>query len=264
MISFYIYSISDTINNSAPLNITVSFINTSWTEEAINWTNRPIGTPIGNISITSAGIHEINVTDYINQSENGISIRLNATDFNQMGWMKGYTKEGYPPLYEELQAPQLIWKYSSELVISVFQPHGESVLDFGYQTIRWNSVTEHDNVIIELYKGNSFIKVIVDKTDDDGAYMEWRIYSSDGYDGDYYRIKITDYYDDAVFGWSDYFAISITPAPPDDSPWMGAELFVISVSLAIAGVVVIGVVIKKIRGRSRDDFDVYNDFNMEL
>lgn len=245
------------------VNITVSLINYTnnyWDENNLQWIGKPNGTVIGNLSITSPGLQIINVTDYI--TTGGISIRLNASDINQ-NKTRGYTRDQYPDP-QDWRAPRLIWRYSAELIISLFQPHSESSLDFGYQTIRWTSNTKHDYVMIELYKGSSFITTIVDKTDDDGEYEKWRIHQYDTYDGDNYRLKIIDYDEEDVFGWSDYFEISISEPPPNDTPWMGMEWFILVITLTIVGLVIGIVVIKKMSRRSKDEFNMDSDFDFQI
>lgn len=243
------------------INITASIINESWEwDETLKWDDKVNGTVIENLTVTHAGQYEINVTDYI--TTGGISLRLNASD-NSQGYIRGYTRES-DQIYSN--PPRLIWSYYDDLFISVIQPHEDSVLDFGYQTIQWDSLLEggHNYVTIELYDDDDFVETIVECTENDGEYEKWRIDASDDLNGTEYRIKITDYDEDDVYGWSDDFEIAITPEPEGDLVWMGMEWFISVIAITIAGIAIGIAVMVKISNRSKDEFGMKrkNDFDL--
>lgn len=218
-ISIDMYSISETFD------VAVSLINDSWSETGITWLNKPEHREvIASFSVSSSAIYKIDVTDYIDGRDN-ISICINASDYFQNGYVQGSSREGY---YFDEDAPQLIWTYDETVEITVTAPNSSDIWMNDEHTITWNTIGDIDRVKIELYKGSEFIEelTILGYTDNDGEY-DWTIYSWDNLMGTNFRIKISDYYDDTVYGFSAYFkindngdekSISIT-SPTVDSAW---------------------------------------------
>lgn len=218
-ISIDMYSISETFD------VTVSLINDSWSETGMTWINKPEHRGVIAIfSVSSSTIYKIDVTDYIDGKDN-ISICINASDYFQSGYVQASSREGY---YFDEDAPQLIWTYEETVEITVTNPDSSDIWMEDEHTITWDTVGYIERVKIELYQGSEFIEelTILGYTDNDGEY-DWTIYSWDDYIGTNYRIKISDYYDDTVYDFSDYFkindngdekSISIT-SPTTDSIW---------------------------------------------
>ena len=80
-------------------------------------------------------------------------------------------------------------------------------------------------MIIQLYKGTTFIEDITySYSTNDGEY-DFYVSSSENYKGTDYRIKITDYDDSSVYGYSDYFSINVgsgtitVTSPSNSSSW---------------------------------------------
>jgi len=187
-ISIDMYSVSETFN------VTVSLINDTWDEYTINWMNKPEHREIiTTFTVAEGKIYKIDITNYIEGRDN-ISICLNASDYYQNGYVQGHSIEG---AYSSEDFPQLIWTYpeTAELTVS---------LDYETNTIKWVSSGSIEYVKIELYEDSTFVDTIISKTNNDGEYV-WYIY---GYDyGDNYRIKISDYDDERVYDYSEYFSI---------------------------------------------------------
>ncbi len=87
---------------------------------------------------------------------------------------------------------------TSPLNIYTFSP--------GSNSITWTSTGDISYVRIELYVGNTFLEVIDPSVYNDGSYS-WYFSSSDAYEGSNYRIRISDYYDDSIYDYSEYFTI---------------------------------------------------------
>ncbi len=80
--------------------------------------------------------------------------------------------------------------------------------DYETCTIQWDTTGDIDYVTIVLYQDDMFEDTIVSFTENDGFY-QWDIQYYYGYEGYYFQIKISDYYDDTVYDYSDYFEISL-------------------------------------------------------
>lgn len=204
-IAIDMYSISETFN------VTVSLINDTWNEYSINWLNKPIHRDvITTFTVAEEKIYYIDVTTYIG-GENSISICINASNYLQNGYVQADAREGY------FDAPQLIWTYPETVEITVTNPASTSTWeDYTYYTITWTSQGLIEDVIIQLYKGSTLVEDITyTYTKNDGEY-EFYVSSAENYEGDNYRIKITDYDDSRVYDYSDYFSINEEPDLPID------------------------------------------------
>jgi len=94
--------------------------------------------------------------------------------------------------------------------ITVTRPNdSDNCSCFGNYKIRWNASDSITNVRIELYNGSEYVEDINEITKNDGVYT-WTI-SEDHYytNGTQYRIKISDYYNEDIYDYSDYFEINI-------------------------------------------------------
>lgn len=204
-ISIDMYSVSETFN------VTVSLINDTWNEFTINWVNKPVHREvITTFTVAERKIYKFDITDNI-EGRNSISICLNASNYLQNGYVQGSSKEG---AYSSEDYPQLIWIYPETAEITVTSPTpSDKWQNFNYYTIRWTSQGSIENVIIQLYKGKSFIEDITyTSTANDGEH-EFYVSSPESYEGEDYRIKITDYDDSRVYDYSDYFSINEIPEP---------------------------------------------------
>ena len=202
-ISIDMYSVSETFN------VTVSLINDTWDEYTINWLNKPLHREIiTTFTVAEGKIYKINITDYI-AGRNNISICLNASNYLQNGYVQGHSREG---AYSNEDYPQLIWTYPTNVEITVTNPTSSSNWEeISIREIQWTSTGDIEDVKIELYKGATFVEEITDLfgyTTNDGLY-DFYVSSAENYDGTDYRIKITDYNDPNVYGYSDYFSINV-------------------------------------------------------
>jgi hypothetical protein len=208
-ISIDMYSVSETFT------VSVSLINDTWDEYTINWINKPIHREvITTFTVAESKIYKIDITDYI-EGRNSISICVNASDYLQTGYVQGNSKEG---AYSSEDFPQLIWTYPETVEITVTSPtSSDNWQDYNSYSITWTSIGPISHVIIQLYKGTTFVEDITYLyTENDGDYSFY-VYSSENYDGTDYRIKITDYDDANVYDYSDYFSMineSILPIIP--------------------------------------------------
>lgn len=129
-----------------------------------------------------------------------------------------------------------------EKTITITSPISIDTFILGYNYITWSTTGDIDYVRIDLYEGSYLLETLTTYTDNDG-YYDWYLSSYDTYEGNYYRIKISDYDDDSIYIFSDYFAIEIEyPSTLDDS---GGNLFwwvLISISIVVASVVAIGLI----------------------
>ena len=89
--------------------------------------------------------------------------------------------------------------------ITITSPTSTDTFLTGYNTITWTTTGNFDYVKIQLYNDGVFLESF-DWTDNDGSYS-WYIYSDEYTDGSNYQIRISDYYDDTIYYYSDYFAI---------------------------------------------------------
>lgn len=198
-ISIDMYYVSETFI------VTVCLINDTWDEYTINWINKPIHREIiTSFTVSEERIYKIDITDYI-EGRNSISICINASNYMQTGYVQGNSKEG---AYSSEDFPQLIWTYPETAEITVTSPtSSDNWHDYNSYSITWTSLGPISQVIIQLYKGATFVEGITYLyTDNDGDYSFY-VYSSENYDGTDYRIKITDYDDANVYDYSDYFSI---------------------------------------------------------
>ena len=184
-ISIDMYSVSETFI------VTVSLINNTWDEYTINWINKPIHKEIiTTFTVAEGKIYKIDITDYI-EGRNSISICVNASNYLQTGYIQGHSKEG---AYSSEDYPQLIWTYPETAEITVTSPtSSDNWREYNSYSITWTSLGPISQVIIQLYKGDTFVEDITFLyTANDGDYSFY-VYSSENYDGTDYRIKITDY-----------------------------------------------------------------------
>ena len=202
-VSIDMYSISETFN------VTASLITNSWDELTITWLNKPVhGEVITTFTVAEGNIYKIDVTDYI-AGRDYISICLNASDYLQGGYVQARSREGSYSWSPE-GYPQFIWTYLETTEITVTSPTSSSDWqELNTYTIMWTSLGTITDVVIQLYKGDTFVEDITyTYTDNDGSY-DFYVSSSDNYDGTDYQIKIIDYDDSNVFVYSDYFSINI-------------------------------------------------------
>ena len=136
-----------------------------------------------------------------------------------------------------------------EKSITVNSPTTNDIFDNGNNYIRWSTTGSINYVRIELWYGNSFSELIDDYKYNDGTYI-WYLSTSDIYsEGSYYRIKISDYYDNSIYDFSDYFTIEIDEDYVD--PYESAEPenyflgWLVIILSAIAVVVVVAVLVRK-------------------
>ena len=204
-ISIDMYSVSETFT------VTVSLINDTWDEYTINWINKPEHREIiTSFTVSEGSIYKIDITNYI-EGRNSISICVNASDYMQTGYVQGSSREG---AFSSEYYPQLIWTYPETVDITVTSPtSSDNWQDYNTYSITWTSVGPISQVIIQLYKGATFVEDITFLyTDNDGDYSFY-VYSSENYDSTDYRIKITDYDDANVYDYSDYFTIHTDVLP---------------------------------------------------
>lgn len=136
--------------------------------------------------------------------------------------------------------------------ISIYNPRSTDVFDNGYNQISWTTTGDISYVRIELYIGNTFLEVIETWEYNDGSYS-WYLSSSDTYDGSNYRIRLSDYYDDSIYVFSDYFTIEIDPRDYDtaDTPNYFWNILVFIVIPIVAIILVITIPIIFIRRRKK-------------
>lgn len=133
--------------------------------------------------------------------------------------------------------------------ITVLSPKSTDTFDNGYNYIEWTTTGDIDYVRIELYYGNSFLEVIESSTYNDGSYA-WYLSSNDVYsEGQYYQVRVSDYYDDSICIFSDSFSIEIEPESTGNF-LNNIFLFVLFVIIPIAIVIVIGIIILKLPRRT--------------
>ncbi len=127
--------------------------------------------------------------------------------------------------------------------ISVHAPTAGQVLTDEIYNIGWSTTGSISQVNIQLYLGSTLIETLATGSTNDGLY-NWVIYASDNYIfNTEYRIKIVDYIDNTVFGFSDYFTINL----PEDNGGGGDDydpsipgyliLILVIISVFTAGVI---------------------------
>jgi hypothetical protein len=191
-------------------NISVCLISQSWNELSITWNNKPThGQKIDTLEVSYSGYYTIDVTDYINDTMDGLSICLKAANTQETDYVLAYSKEAYYQSKTEY-IPQLIWTFGETAEITVSSPVSSDVLgDDDTFTIKWNILGTIAYVIIQLFKGTVLVENITGGsfTENDGEY-KWYVDSSKNYTGSDYRIKITDKDDEDVYDYSNYFVIN--------------------------------------------------------
>ncbi|MFW9971914.1 MAG: hypothetical protein ACFFDF_17125 [Candidatus Odinarchaeota archaeon] len=134
-----------------------------------------------------------------------------------------------------------------EKSITIYSPRSTDIFDNGNNQISWTTTGDITYIRIELYVGNSFLEVIESWENNDGSYS-WYLSSSDTYDGSNYRIRISDYYDDSVYAFSDYFTISITPESTNGiyiAPLIWSLIIIIPSVCTAIGVVIFLIIRRK-------------------
>ncbi len=192
------------------LNFTVCLIEENWLENTLTWQNKPNKSQvIGYILFNSTDIYEIDITPFITGRSN-ISLCIYYEEFVDYGAAMIYSREKLPS-YNPLPlnyTPQLHLSYMETADISVTNPTSIDNWKVSYTyTIQWNSTGSIDGVKLELYNSSTFVEEIVEYVINSGEYS-FTVNPSKNYDTEY-RIKIIDYTDSRVYGYSDYFSISI-------------------------------------------------------
>jgi len=221
-ISLDFWSVSQTMN------ISICLIEEDWDEYSMTWMDKPSkGAEITSMIITQTDIYTINVTNYI-AGRNNLSICVYIKVENYVNdYFYITSREGFYSWAPE-DAPQLIWTYPEDVVITVTNPTSSSNwLELNFYMIQWTSTGDIDNVKIELYKGATLVEEITSTlgyTINDGAY-DFYVSLAENYDGTDYRIKITDYDDPNVYDYSGYFSMNVRSgtititSPTSTSSW---------------------------------------------
>ncbi len=205
-ISLDFWSVSQTTN------VSICLIEEEWEEYSMMWINKPLkGAEITSMIITQDDIYTINVTNYIT-GRNNLSICVYVKVENYVNdYFYITSREGFYSWAPE-DAPQLIWTYPENVEITVTNPTSSSNwVEWNTYAIQWTSTGDIDNVKIELYKGATFVEEITSAlgyTINDGEY-NFYVSTAENYDGTNYRIKITDYDDPNVYGYSGYFSMNV-------------------------------------------------------
>ncbi len=229
-ISLDFWSVSQTMN------ISISLIEEAWDEYSMTWINKPSkGAEITSMIITQSDIYTFNVTSYI-AGRNNLSICVYIKVENYVDdYFYITSREGFYSFAPE-DAPQLIWTYPENAEITVTNPTSSSNwLELSTYTIQWNSTGNIENIKIELYKGATFVEEITSVlgyTANDGAY-DFYVSSAENYNGTDYRIKIIDYDDSNVYGYSNNFSMNIRSGtltvtnPTSSSNWLELNIYTI-------------------------------------
>ncbi len=193
---------------SEDTDLTVCLINESWEVLGITWNNKPkheniISTfSISKDQQTTQKRVYIDVSNYI--QGNNLSLCLYADNGGNVTFHSTNPIDIPSLLYE----PKIVWTSLEEAEINVIAPISSDVPNMGGQlSINWTSIGSIENVEIELYKGLNSEDMITYLTENDGFYI-WELPDRGYNEGNDYRIKITDGYDDNVFGFSEYFSIT--------------------------------------------------------
>jgi len=193
---------------SQTMNFTICLIEESWDEFSMTWLNKPSkGQIIDNLLVTTSGIYKIDVTSLIT-GRNNISICV-YIEFDNYVEDYAYitSKEGF---YFADDAPQLQWVYTETAEILITNPTSSVNWQEGNTyTITWNSLGSITRVKIELFKASDLIEdITILYTTNDGSYDYYLASYLDYQAGSDYRIKISDYDDSNVYGFSDYFSLN--------------------------------------------------------
>ena len=124
--------------------------------------------------------------------------------------------------------------------IVIYSPINTDTFENGYNTIQWTTTGSISDIRIELYNLDSFLEVIIASTYNDGSYS-WYLSSDDTYSGNDYQIRISDYINNSIYTFSDYFTITITPT--DDTPFAIPGYSFIT--LVLSSFAVMGLIIAK-------------------
>ncbi len=193
------------------LNFTVCLIEDNWLENTLTWRNKPNKSQvIGYILYNSAGIYEIDITPFITGRSN-ISLCIYREKFSYYGAAMIYSREKLSSLnpLPLNYTPQLHLSYMEKADITVTNPTSNDNWEVSHTyTIQWNSTGSIDGVKIELYNRTTFVEEIVGYVVNGGEYS-FIVNPSKNFDTEY-RIKIIDYTDSRVYGYSEYFSISNT------------------------------------------------------
>ena len=90
--------------------------------------------------------------------------------------------------------------------ITITSPTSYDTFENGINDITWTSTGDISDVKIELYKNRYFLETIISTTNNDGSYS-WYIYDDEYTDNSDYQIKISDYDDNSIYDYSNYFII---------------------------------------------------------
>jgi len=133
--------------------------------------------------------------------------------------------------------------------LTITSPTSMSTFVNGDNYIYWTSSGAISYITIDLYKDGYFLETIDSCEYNDGSYS-WYLSTSDTYsEGSYYQIKISDYYDDSIYVFSDYFTIEIDEDyvdPYDTNPdnnFLGILIFIILPAIAV--VIIVAVLTRK-------------------
>ena len=153
----------------------------------------------------AGGIYKLDISSYVNGRDN-ISVCIYMEMDNFVENDADITPSESYPMQE--QAPQIIWTYIEDATISVSSPESSSKwMDSESYSIIWTSQGQITYVRIELFKDIQPIINITDYHINNGSYI-WNIPSFLNLTGNDYLIKISDYNDPNVFGYSDNFTIN--------------------------------------------------------
>ena len=191
------------------LNLTVCLIEESWDEQTITWNNAPSkGQVLGYFiyNNNTAGVYKLDISSIVDGITN-ISVCVYMEPDNYVdNSVDISSSEEY--LMQE-QAPQIIWTYIEDATFTVIKPDSLSEWsDSNTFSITWLSQGQIENVRIELFDGLTPIINITSYETNDGIYY-WTIPSYLNLSGTNYSIKMSDYYDPAVYGFSEPFSINI-------------------------------------------------------
>ena len=232
-ISLDFWSVSQTMN------FTVCLIEEDWNEFSLDWLSQPTKGPvIGYIIATASGIYTLDITSLIAGRTNLTICVYIEIDNYIADYAYITSREGY---YFVEDAPQLLWVYMETAEFTITSPTSSSEWErYDYHMVTWTSLGSIDRVTIQLFKGTALVDDITFMyTENDGSY---EVYCSSSYDtGSDYRIKITDYDDVNVYGYSAFFSI-ITGGIGSN----GIPSYHLLIILGILGVVS-GFLYKKIR-----------------
>ncbi|KKK44083.1 hypothetical protein LCGC14_1261760 [marine sediment metagenome] len=95
-----------------------------------------------------------------------------------------------------------------EKTITITSPTSTDTFLPGHNYITWTTTGPIDYVRIRLYDGSNFLETIESSAYNDGSY-DWYLSSYETYEGSNYRIEISDYDDNLVYTFSNYFTIEI-------------------------------------------------------